>query len=238
MAVHVPLSVEAQAEARFLMLSANNILKPQDGKPVVSPTQDMVLGCYYLTHDHVRAPRARAGTFTDLDEALMAYDSWARSRCRPSATSASSARSTGEEYAKIVETTVGRVIFNQAIPQDLGIVAARTPWTICSSWRSTRSWTRRNWADIVDNCYRAHGVPATATMLDNIKALGFKYLHARRDYGFRGGHHRAGRPSRRSWRTRKSAYTISSAQFRRGMHLRATTAIRASSRPGSRPPRT
>ena len=124
MAVHVPLSMEAQAEARFLMLSANNILKPQDGKPVVSPTQDMVLGCYYLTLIRPGA-KGEGRYFTDLDEALMAYDTGelslqAKCHIRLKRTFE------GEEYEKIVETTVGRVIFNQAIPQNMGMCPRET----------------------------------------------------------------------------------------------------------------
>ena len=172
MAVHVPLSMEAQAEARFLMLSANNILKPQDGKPVVSPTQDMVLGCYYLTL--IRPGEKGEGRyFTDLDEALMAYDTGelslqAKCHIRLKRTFE------GEEYEKIVETTVGRVIFNQAIPQNMGMCPRETVDDMFKL-EVDKVVDKKELGRIVDNCYRAHGVTATATMLDNIKALGFKF---------------------------------------------------------------
>ena len=172
MAVHVPLSMEAQAEARFLMLSANNILKPQDGKPVVSPTQDMVLGCYYLTLIRPGA-KGEGKYFTDLDEALMAYDTGelslqAKCHIRLKRTFE------GEEYEKIVETTVGRVIFNQAIPQNMGMCPRETVDDMFKL-EVDKVVDKKELGRIVDNCYRAHGVTATATMLDNIKALGFKF---------------------------------------------------------------
>ena len=172
MAVHVPLSMEAQAEARFLMLSANNILKPQDGKPVVSPTQDMVLGCYYLTLIRPGA-KGEGRYFTDLDEALMAYDTGelslqAKCHIRLKRTFE------GEEYEKIVETTVGRVIFNQAIPQNMGMCPRETVDDMFKL-EVDKVVDKKELGRIVDNCYRAHGVTATATMLDNIKALGFKF---------------------------------------------------------------
>ena len=140
MAVHVPLSMEAQAEARFLMLSANNILKPQDGKPVVSPTQDMVLGCYYLTIIRPGA-KGEGKYFTDVDEALMAYATGELSlqaKCHIRLTRTWQ----GEEHQKVVETTIGRVIFNQAIPQDHGHQAAQDAGRHVPAWRSTRSWAK------------------------------------------------------------------------------------------------
>ncbi len=118
MAVHVPLSMEAQAEARFLMLAANNILKPSDGKPVVSPTQDMVLGCYYLTMIR-EVPRATAWYFTDVDEALMAYGTGELS-LQATVKIRMKKVSTAWSTPASVDTSIGRVIFNQAIPQDMG----------------------------------------------------------------------------------------------------------------------
>ena len=124
MAVHVPLSVEAQAEARFLMLSVNNILAPKDGSPITTPTQDMILGSYYLTHPGVPerntyAEKGDGKVFTDLDEMLMAYQTGvvgihARVKVRM--------YKDGDPDGKLVESTVGRFIFNQEIPQDLGFV--------------------------------------------------------------------------------------------------------------------
>ncbi|MDO4547960.1 MAG: DNA-directed RNA polymerase subunit beta' [Clostridia bacterium] len=172
MAVHVPLSMEAQAEARFLMLAANNILKPQDGKPVISPTQDMVMGCYYLTSIKEGAP-GEGKIFTDVNEALMAYQTGvislqAMCKIRMSKTI------DGVEYTRLVETTVGRVIFNGAIPQDMGMTPRET---IDDMFKLEIDIVvdKKQLGKIVDNCYRVHGVTRTAQMLDDIKALGFKY---------------------------------------------------------------
>ena len=128
MAVHVPLSVEAQAEARFLMLSVNNILAPKDGSPITTPTQDMILGSYYLTHPGVKerntyAEKGDGKVFTDLDEMLMAYQNGvvgihAKVKVRM--------YKEGDKTGKLVESTVGRFIFNQEIPQDLGFVDRET----------------------------------------------------------------------------------------------------------------
>ncbi|MEA5065838.1 MAG: DNA-directed RNA polymerase subunit beta', partial [Eubacteriales bacterium] len=172
MAVHVPLSMEAQSEARFLMLAANNILKPQDGKPVISPTQDMVMGCYYLTQ--VREGALGEGKFfTDADEALMAYQVGALSlqaECHIRMKKVIG----GETHTRIIKTTIGRVIFNQAIPQDLGMVKRDT---IDDMFRLEVEMVvdKKQLGKVVDNCYRVHGVTRTAHMLDAIKELGFKF---------------------------------------------------------------
>ncbi len=171
MAVHVPLSMEAQAEARFLMLSANNILKPQDGKPVVSPTQDMVLGCYYLTIIRPGA-KGEGKYFTDVDEALMAYATGELSlqaKCHIRL----SRMWQGEEHHKVVETTIGRVIFNQAIPQDMG-TKPRETLDDMFKLEIDEVVGKKQLGRIVDDCYRTHGVTVTAQMLDDVKALGFK----------------------------------------------------------------
>ena len=172
MAVHVPLSMEAQAEARFLMLSANNILKPQDGKPVVSPTQDMVMGCYYLTQ--IRDGALGEGKlFTDTDEALMAYQTGVLSlqaRCHIRLRKYIN----GEWHSRIVETTIGRLIFNEAIPQDMGTIERKTIDDMFKLEIDTVV-DKKQLGKIVDACYRTHGVTITAQMLDKIKALGFKF---------------------------------------------------------------
>ncbi|NLG24721.1 MAG: DNA-directed RNA polymerase subunit beta', partial [Clostridiales bacterium] len=160
------------AEARFLMLSANNILKPQDGKPVVSPTQDMVMGCYYLTQ--VRAGAKGEGkSFTNVDEALMAYQTGnlslqAECRIRLSRTFEKA------EHTRVVKTTIGRVIFNEAIPQDLGLVE-RNGLDDMFLLEVDEVIGKKQLGKIVDACYRTHGVTRTAQMLDKIKALGFTY---------------------------------------------------------------
>lgn len=174
MAVHVPLSVEAQAEARFLMLSVNNILAPKDGSPITTPTQDMILGSYYLTHPGVEerntpAEKGDGKIFTDFDEMLMAYRNGvvglhARVKVRRYLE--------GDERGKLIESTVGRFIFNEKIPQDLGYVdrdADRYSLEIdflCDKKKLTQ---------IIDKCYRKHGNTETAIMLDYIKDTGFHY---------------------------------------------------------------
>ena len=172
MAVHVPLSMEAQAEARFLMLAANNILKPADGKPVVTPSQDMVLGCYYLTIQKEGAP-GEGKYFTDIDEALMAYatgDLHLQAVCNIRMKKVID----GVEHSRIVKTSIGRVILNQVVPQDMGM---QTRETIDDMFKLEVDEVvgKKALGKIIDNCYRTHGVTITSTMLDELKALGFKY---------------------------------------------------------------
>ena len=128
MAVHVPLSAEAQAEARFLMLAAGNLLKPSDGRPVAVPTQDMVLGSYYLTLEKDGEP-GEGKVFRDEDEALMAYDAKAVS-LHAKIKVRRTLEVNGEPVSKLVDTTVGRIIFNRPIPQDLGYVDRSNPDTM------------------------------------------------------------------------------------------------------------
>ncbi|MBQ2517832.1 MAG: DNA-directed RNA polymerase subunit beta' [Clostridia bacterium] len=256
MAVHVPLSVEAQAEARFLMLAANNILKPQDGKPVVCPTQDMVMGCYYLTlrsdelnewtrksiaemlmkhteSGEVNVNRAVNAMFSDAEltrlfaeqdyeavlderiraliaevsctdytgedikllmmnptlrrihmgegkaysseeEALMAYQTGSLSlhalvkiRVRR--------EKDGEEYRKVISTSIGRLIFNNALPQDLGFVKSRETVDDLFKLEVDKLVVKKDIAKIVDYCYRKHGPTITSQVLDRVKKLGFSY---------------------------------------------------------------
>ena len=178
MAVHVPLSVEAQAEARFLMLSVNNILAPKDGSPITTPTQDMILGSYYLTHpgqeEGKRTSAAEKGdgkVFTDLSEMLMAYQTGmvglhARVKVRMYADE-------NDTRGKLVESTVGRFIFNQKIPQDLGYVEDREadPYSLEVDFLCDK----KKLGQIIDRCYRIHGNTETALMLDYIKDMGFHY---------------------------------------------------------------
>ena len=172
MAVHVPLSVEAQAEARFLMLASNNILKPQDGKPVVSPTQDMVIGCYYLTLDRPGS-KGEGKAFHSESEAVMAYQTGvvalqARVKVRVERVW------NGEKRRKVIETTVGRLLFNNAIPQDLGYVDRSKEENIFQL-EVDRLVLKKDLGKIVDSCYRKHGPTITSEVLDNIKKLGFQY---------------------------------------------------------------
>ncbi len=172
MAVHVPLSVEAQAEARFLMLASNNILKPQDGKPVVSPTQDMVIGCYYLTLQRDGA-KGESKAFRNENEAVMAYQTGAISLHAKVKVRLKRAWQ-GETREKVVETTVGRIIFNNAIPQDLGYVDRAQEDSIFTL-EIDRLVRKKDLGDIVDRCYRRHGPTITSNVLDRIKKLGFEY---------------------------------------------------------------
>ena len=172
MAVHVPLSAEAQSEARLLMLSANNLLKPQDGRPVAVPSQDMILGAYYLTID--REDEKGAGkVFSNFDEALLAYDSGVVGIHAPIRV-----RNTkiidGVEQSKIIDATVGRIIFNQQIPQDLGFVDRTDPEHMFDL-EITFTTGKKELGKIIGNCIKKHDFGVTAEVLDSIKALGFKY---------------------------------------------------------------
>ena len=212
MAVHVPLSIEAQAEARFIMLSSNNILKLSDGKPVMTPTQDMILGAYYLTiirrydgrwydKDHNEVPEGtegaeqyHAGIYTSEDEAIMAYQTKfitlqdeiyvRRTVALPEG------RFTDENGEPMttatgrVRTTVGRIIYNEAIPQDLGFVPREKPedfleYEISSAAKDKNKSivpvAKKTISAIVDRCFKTGGAPKAADVLDKIKALGFKY---------------------------------------------------------------
>ena len=172
MAVHVPLSPEAQAEARFLMLSANNLLKPQDGHPVTVPTQDMILGSYYLTL--INEEEEGAGkVFSSPDEALLAYENKAVGLHAP-IRFLSEKTIRGEHYSKIVDGTVGRIIFNQNIPQDLGYVDRKDPEKACELEINFVAG-KKQLGKIIDRCIRVHGTTQTAEVLDLIKATGYKY---------------------------------------------------------------
>ena len=176
MAVHVPLSVEAQAEARFLMLSVNNILAPKDGSPITTPTQDMILGSYYLTfdpkeEDETLPPETGDGkVFTDMDEMLMAYQTGkvsihARVKVRLYSDE-------NDERGRLVESTVGRFIFNQQIPQDLGYInREEDPYSLEVDFLCTK----KTLGQIIDRCYRTHGNTDTVLMLDYIKNMGYHY---------------------------------------------------------------
>lgn len=172
MAVHVPLSIEAQAEARYLMLASNNILKLSDGKPVMAPTQDMVIGSYYLTIEKPGA-KGEGKYFKDADEAIMAYQTkeialQAVIHVRVEKEIA------GKTYQKNIRTTVGKIIFNQAIPQDLGIKKREQPEDYLDLEIDVLAG-KKTLQNIVDCCFKVKGATETAEMLDKIKAMGFKY---------------------------------------------------------------
>ena len=172
MPVHVPLSSEAQAEARFLMLSANNLLKPVDGCAVAVPSQDMVLGSYYLTIDRA-GEKGEGNCYRNFDEAMMAYangdlELHAAIKCRVFK------EIDGEMRSKVIDTTLGRMIFNRPIPQDLGFVDRSDPEK-AFDLEIDFVTKKKELAEIVDRCIKSHSATVTAQVLDNIKAMGFKY---------------------------------------------------------------
>ena len=168
MAVHVPLSVEAQAEGRFLMLSPNNILAPKDGAPITTPTQDMVLGTYYLTIEE-KGVIGEGSVFKDFTEMMLAYENHqvhlhARVKVK--------VKKSSDDPGRLVESTVGRFIFNENIPQDLGYVdREKEPYALEVDFVLDKKMIGK----VIDKCFRKHGNTMTAIMLDNIKNLGFKF---------------------------------------------------------------
>ncbi len=172
MAIHVPLSAEAQAEARVLMLSANNLLRPQDGQPVTVPTQDMILGTYYLTI--VKEDEPGAGkVFSSTDEAMLAYEAKVVGLHAPIQVQMRG-EFQGAPASRIVDATVGRLIFNNAIPQDLGYVDRDDP-VKCLDLEVGFPVGKKKLSDIIDRCIRRHGFTISTEMLDNVKALGYKH---------------------------------------------------------------
>jgi len=172
MAVHVPLTAEALAEARFLMLSANNLLRPADGRPVTVPTQDMVLGSYYLTI--VREGEKGEGRyFASPEEVEMAYQNGLLGLHAPIKVRMRKVID-GVEKTKIIDATAGRIFFNQAIPQDLGFVDRSDPDNLFEL-EVTFLVDSKALGRIVDRCIKKHGTTKTAEVLDRIKSLGFKF---------------------------------------------------------------
>ena len=191
MAIHVPLSSEAQAEARILMLSANNLLHPKDGQPVTVPTQDMILGAYYLTYMRddaafeIGAGREHTKAFSSPDEALMAYQCgdigihapirvWRMRDIDGTLTGKIFNPPAGPEKGMLTATTVGRIIFNESIPQDLGFVDRNDPehaFDYEVNFQSGKDQLNK----IIKACITRHGFTVSTELLDNIKQLGFKY---------------------------------------------------------------
>ena len=172
MAVHVPLSAEAQAEARFLMLAAGNLLKPSDGRPVCVPTQDMILGSYYLTLDK-DGEKGEGKVFRDVDEAMMAYQTGyltLHSKIKVRMTK----EFNGVKETGLVDTTVGKIIFNNPIPQDLGFVDRSLEE---NKFKLEIDFLvgKKQLGKIIDACIRVHGTQTTSVVLDHIKAQGYKY---------------------------------------------------------------
>ena len=202
MAVHVPLSPEAQAEARFLMLSANNLLKPQDGKPVTVPTQDMVLGSYYLTME--RPDENGAGkVFASTTEAMLAYESddvgiHAPIKVKRNIKVVITDKNTGEkrvfESEGLADATIGRMIFNSKVPQDLGFVERKAPVVDFENpnkealkaeideilkdalkYEIVTLTGKSGLGKIINKCIKRHGATQTAVVLDDLKAMGYHY---------------------------------------------------------------
>ena len=191
MAVHVPLSVEAQAEARFLMLASNNILKLSDGKPVMSPTQDMVMGSYYLTiikrkigqkynekgrldeNGVLYGVPEHTVSYTCPEEAIMAYQT-GTIRLQDEIIVRRSVEVDGEKVIGRVKTSVGKIIFNEAIPQDLGFVERNNKEDYLK-YEIDKLVGKKDLQKIVGACFKRHGASCAADVLDKIKALGFKY---------------------------------------------------------------
>ena len=172
MPVHVPLSAEAQAEARFLMLSANNLLKPADGKAVAVPSQDMVLGSYYLTIDR-DGEKGEGKIFRDFNEATMAYESGIIEMHTPIKVRVTK-EIDGVMHSAIIDATYGRLIFNQAIPQDLGYVDRTDPAHLLDL-EIHFTCGKKQLGEIVDRTIKIHGPEKTAEVLDAIKSMGYKY---------------------------------------------------------------
>ncbi len=168
MAVHVPLSVESQYECRSLMLSTNNILAPKDGLPITTPTQDMILGTYYLTLDE-EGVKGEGSVYKDFDEMILAYENGevnlhARVKVK--------VKKNPQDGGRLVESTVGRFIFNNSIPQDLGYVDRTIdPYSLEVDF----VLDKKQIGVVIDKCYRKHGNELTSIMLDNIKNMGYKY---------------------------------------------------------------
>ncbi|MGN1113621.1 MAG: DNA-directed RNA polymerase subunit beta' [Oscillospiraceae bacterium] len=172
MAVHLPISAEAQAEARFLMLAANNLLKPSDGRPVAVPSQDMLLGSYYLT---LQKPgeKGEGKVFRDMNEAIMAYDNGDVSL--HAAIKVRVTKQIGDkQVSKVIDATVGRLIFNENIPQDLGYVD-RTDSNKRFDLEISFLVKKSQMSDLIDRCIHRHGTTVTSEVLDKIKAMGYKY---------------------------------------------------------------
>ncbi len=172
MAVHVPLSTEAQAEARFLMLAANNLLKPSDGRPVTVPTQDMVLGSYYLTLIK-KGEEGEGKVFRDPDEALMAYSAGVVGLHAPVKVRVTR-QVNGQSLTRIIDATVGRLIFNMPIPQDLAYVDRTVPGHELDL-EITFLVGKKQLGEIIEKCIKLHGTSKTAVVLDHIKSQGYKY---------------------------------------------------------------
>ena len=177
MTVHVPLSPEAQAEARILMLASNNILKPSDSKSVVTPTQDIILGCYYMTQQ-IDGAKGEGNIYKDENEAIYAYnvgelDLHAKIQVRRSNFEIEGNMDEVEEFGR-VETTVGRILFNQCFPQDIGIVDRSKPENKFA-YEFNKEVVKKDINNLIVKIFKVHGATVTSESIDKIKTVGFKY---------------------------------------------------------------
>ncbi len=173
MAVHLPLSVEAQAECRFLLLSPNNLLKPSDGAPVAVPSQDMVLGIYYLTLEKP-GDKGEGKIFKDSNEAILAYENKEITLQAPIKVRRKMIGANGEEITGFIDTTLGRCLFNEIIPQDLGFVDRSNPENALKLEIDFHVG-RKQLKQILEKCINTHGATKSAETLDKIKAIGYKF---------------------------------------------------------------
>ena len=172
MSVHVPLSIDARSEARTLMLASNNILKLSDGEPIVTPSQDIVLGCAYMTLEKPGV-LGEGNIYSSKEEAIIAYQTQnlhiqAKIKVRLEK------EIDGKVYSKIVETTIGRILFNEQIPQDLGFVDRSNPENICEL-EFNKFVVKKDLSNILAKCYDIHGTTECAKLVDRIKEMGYKY---------------------------------------------------------------
>ncbi len=173
MAVHLPLSVEAQAECRFLLLSPNNLLKPSDGGPVAVPSQDMVLGIYYLTQERPGI-EGEGKFFKNVNEAILAYENGVIKLQSKIKVKVTKVLPDGTELADIIESTMGRFIFNEILPQDLGFVDRNIPGNELKLEVDFHVG-KKGLKQILEKVINTHGATRTAEVLDDIKAMGYKY---------------------------------------------------------------
>ena len=173
MAVHLPLSVEAQAECRFLLLSPNNLLKPSDGGPVAVPSQDMVLGIYYLTQERP-GYKGEGKYFRSVNEAILAYENDAITLQSKIKVRCTKTMPDGEEVTGVVESTLGRFLFNEILPQDLGFVDRSVPGNELLLEVDFHVG-KKGLKQILEKVINTHGATKTAEVLDDIKSMGYKY---------------------------------------------------------------
>jgi len=173
MAVHLPLSVEAQAECRFLLLSPNNLLKPSDGGPVAVPSQDMVLGIYYLTQERPGAI-GEGKYYKSVNEAILAYENGLCTLHSIIKVKVTKTNVEGETTSGIVESTLGRFLFNEILPQDLGFVDRSKPENLLLPEVDFHVG-KKQLKQILEKVINTHGVSVTAEVLDLIKSTGYKY---------------------------------------------------------------